>query len=488
MTDSEEESAQPDSLDESQLRLLRAWRTERIDSMSEHRRGEISVAIFNQIRARRTPVPNDLRFRAQSGDGLAWVRIADFVGTGRDFFETDREASCLLIATCHGSRWAAMVLTLRLAAVEADGIDPEIRSANLRILTARFYLHGVTPGAVVLSLGVKREVLNALSDETPPTEKEPEKPPPQPAKGPPPAEPTGPAIQVLLQKPVPSTDRSLNAVLTAFEQIHGHVRLITSPDPRELTQQLHAEFPWTPLVTDEIEMQLALDRRLGNETFRLPPTIMVGPSGSGKSRFARRLGVLSNLPVTTLLAAGATDSRTLSGTPRGWGTSTPSLPLETIRRARIANPLIVVEEIDKAGGSGRNGRLTDMLLAMLDPALSTRWLDESLQVEADISRISWVLTANRLDRIPPALRARCRVIPFPPPRARDFDVLFAGILKDLAESYWIDVDALPSLTNELVERLRAGFTSGRLTARQLSQLVRRTLALQTVADSITPFH
>jgi ABC-type protease/lipase transport system fused ATPase/permease subunit len=97
----------------------------------------------------------------------------------------------------------------------------------------------------------------------------------------------------------------LNSLLTGFEQIEGHVRLIASPNPSDLSQQLLAEFPWAPAVTQEIEMQLALDRRLGDETFRMPPTILIGPSGSGKSRFARRLGELSNLPGTILLAGGA---------------------------------------------------------------------------------------------------------------------------------------------------------------------------------------
>lgn len=145
-------------------------------------------------------------------------------------------------------------------------------------------------------------------------------------------------------------------------------------------------------------------------------------------------------------------------------------------RYQLANPMILVDEIDKASDDRRNGRITDTLLTMLEPTTAKEFPDEALLVSANLSRVNWVLLANDLDLVPPLLRQRCRIICLGPPRPQDFDVLLVGCLDDLAMEYGCEVEDLPELEVEIVKAMRWTFATGRMQARQLAALVRRMLA------------
>jgi hypothetical protein len=180
------------------------------------------------------------------------------------------------------------------------------------------------------------------------------------------------------------------------------------------------------------------------------------------------------------------DNRLLAGTAKGWSSANPCFPIVAIRRHMVANPIIVVEDIDRAGGNARHGSVSDTLATMLEPSAACSWLDECLQVSVDLSHVTWFLSANRLDRVDPSLRARCRILRFPRPRPQDFGVLLAGMLRDLADEHEAPVAALPDLPAEVIDEMRQAFSSGRLQARQLATLVRRTVAFQAVAERRLP--
>jgi ATP-dependent Lon protease len=118
---------------------------------------------------------------------------------------------------------------------------------------------------------------------------------------------------------------------------------------------------------------------------------------------------------------------------------------------------------------------------MADPGTARAWPDDCLQVAADLSRVTWVLLANRLDLVPPLLRTRCRIVRAGRPRPQDFGVILRGALRDIAAEYGGEHSALPDLDGEVIEAMRAGFQAGRLQARQLAALVRRVLV--TAADA-----
>jgi hypothetical protein len=478
----------PTDLDLDQIDLLAVWRSVPISGIGPETLQRLQGALIAFTRAKYPDGEiEELLLRAQARDAAAWTELCDLYlsptarlfGQELEILDTiDRHCSCLLIAVSLGSRPAAVLLALRLAGTEPHGVDHDVRLQALLELSRMARFGGDA------AYSIHRALFYSETSVAGNLEKQPN------GSGlfdaPDPDDTT--TMQVLLQKPARATDKDLRALLETFKPLEAPYPLKPTPPVLGLIDALRREFPWSTAAIDEVAIELTLARRLGRPTFWLPPLLLVGEPGVGKSTFARRLAVLAEVPHETLIAGGSSDSRSLSGTARGWGTAAPCFPLEVIRRTGVANPILVVEEIDRSGGSSRNGRLTDKLITMLDPKISQSFLDECLQVQTNLSAITWILTANRLDRVPPALRSRCRIIRFDRPRPSDFEVLLGGILRDFAESYRVEVGDLPELRNDVLTQLRAGFTSGRLQARQLAQLVHRTLGLQGIADSIEPVH
>ena len=151
---------------------------------------------------------------------------------------------------------------------------------------------------------------------------------------------------------------------------------------------------------------LMLARRLGRSWFHLPPLLITGPAGAGKSRWARRLAQLSGTSSTMISAAGSSDNKQLASASRTWSTGRPCLPVTLMAQDSCPNPIIVVDEIDKVSESRHNGHFCDTLLVMAEPETSRRHFDEYLLTAADLSAVTWVLLANTAAGVPALLRSR----------------------------------------------------------------------------------
>ena len=95
------------------------------------------------------------------------------------------------------------------------------------------------------------------------------------------------------------------------------------------------------------------------------------------------------------------------------------------------------------------------------PTTSQSWLDEALQSHCDISQISWVATGNDVGPLRGPLLNRFRVISVPCPKSEHFDVVFNTILSDIALELGLETNDLPDLAGQVIDRLQAGFRSGR---------------------------
>jgi ATP-dependent Lon protease len=144
-------------------------------------------------------------------------------------------------------------------------------------------------------------------------------------------------------------------------------------------------------------------------------------------------------------------------------------------RHRVANPVIILDEVDKASDDRRNGRITDTLLAMLEPETARTWFDEALMEAVDLSHISWVLTANDASGLPRPLLSRLTVVEAGAPGAEHFERLLSGICADLAAELDIPPAQLPDLMPEAVDALGKAFENG-TDIRTLKRAVTRALA------------
>lgn len=158
---------------------------------------------------------------------------------------------------------------------------------------------------------------------------------------------------------------------------------------------------------------------------------------------------------------------------RGWSSAHPGWTVEQLVQLGTANPLLVIDEIDKAGGSDRNGRASMSLLTLLERRTSRTYHDECLGGPIDLSGISWICTANSTTGLPGPLLSRLIVAVVPAPDADQVGVLLDTMREEIAAERGIkDPRMLPILPQSAVELLRQGYAAHGDPRRLRAELVR----------------
>lgn len=227
-----------------------------------------------------------------------------------------------------------------------------------------------------------------------------------------------------------------------------------------LEAQLNYEFPWFDTLTESFIRKLKLRANVGRPWLRLPPTLLVGPPGCGKTRYLRRLSELVGCGHQIFSAGGSSDNRMLVGTARGWHSAQPCLPLVAMHAHGTANPMIIVDEVEKAQTT-HNGSVHGALLSFLELESSRGFYDECLLARANLGEISWFATANSLEGIPEPLLSRFNICAVEGPRPEDFDVIFDALQRDYATELGIQCTELPQVDEVVRTQLHLAFEQGK---------------------------
>ncbi len=184
-------------------------------------------------------------------------------------------------------------------------------------------------------------------------------------------------------------------------------RFQVKPSGLPAMQHLYDELPnfWEPL--DDIRRQLALANG-SKDPIEITPMLLLGPPWVGKTHFAREVAKLLWTGMGFISMSSLTAGWMLSGASSQWKWARPGKVFETLVDGQYANPVMVVDEIDKARGEHAYDPL-GALYSLLEHDTAQEFVDEFADVAVDASQIIWVATANDERSIPEPILNRVNV-------------------------------------------------------------------------------
>jgi ATP-dependent Lon protease len=187
----------------------------------------------------------------------------------------------------------------------------------------------------------------------------------------------------------------------------GAERFQVKPSGLPVMDHLYDELPNFHEVLDDIKRQLALCQD-SRDALEITPMLLLGPPGVGKTHFAREISQLLGTGLGFISMSSLTAGWVLSGASSQWKGARPGKVFETLVDGQYANPVMVVDEIDKARGEHAYDPMGS-LYSLLEHDTAGSFTDEFAEVAIDASQVIWVATANDERAIPEPILNRMNV-------------------------------------------------------------------------------
>ncbi len=149
----------------------------------------------------------------------------------------------------------------------------------------------------------------------------------------------------------------------------------------------------------EVVRRAALLSRHARQPLRLPPLLLVGPAGSGKSRWAGLLAQSLGIPATTVMGTSLSDMGPLIGYNPAWRGAGPGAIAKALLGCPTASPLVVIDEGEKIASIDHRDAPLDVLLPLLEVTTARTFRDAYLDVPMRAEHVLWVILCQRPSRI-----------------------------------------------------------------------------------------
>lgn len=243
----------------------------------------------------------------------------------------------------------------------------------------------------------------------------------------------------------------------SVEQIHkagcARRKLSTLPENwLQLIDEFERDFPNFAEFAEVLKDHFSLSA-LGDRRIQIPATLFVGPPGIGKTEALRWISKRFELPFTLIDMACAQSGSALAGSESFWSNSQPGQLFTLLASQPNANPMVMLDELDKAGGDERYDPLA-ALHTLLEPAAARNFVDLSIRdLAVNASHVNWLATANDLDRLSKPILSRFSVLHIPAPSTEQVSIIVRNLYDRIRnESSW-GQHFVSTLCDEVVGRM-----------------------------------